>query len=84
MTLTEKEARNKWCPFTGNRSPEMPPLREEHDDADGCLGSGCMAWRWVRSALGEKDPDRQGYCGLSGDQPKRDHDKRTPPTGRLS
>ena len=34
MLLTEKEAREKWCPV------------EEHK----CLITNCMAWRWFDSA----------------------------------
>ncbi len=40
--------------------------------ADTCLGSMCMAWRWVETNIssepGELYPSRDthGYCGLAG------------------
>lgn len=54
---TEDEAKMKWCPHDFiNRSN------------DNCIGSNCMAWRWVSyhrdQDMSNKTP--QGYCGLAG------------------
>lgn len=91
--MTEEEAKTKWCPhvprvrsnvivvtqedavtgfYMGNASTmERNPL------AARCIGSACMAWRWI--ALGDDwkaqtyfDDDGKpvcradGYCGLAG------------------
>jgi len=54
MLLTEKEAREKWCPV------------EEHK----CLITNCMAWRWFDYKTSSKsrwdDGLSRGYCGLAG------------------
>ena len=34
--MTEDEAKTKWCPFS-----------ERANKNDHCLGSECMAWRWI-------------------------------------
>lgn len=50
---TEGEAKEKIC----------------HRDNDNCIGSDCMAWRYMENLL---DPDtlkkvlKYGYCGLAG------------------
>jgi hypothetical protein len=36
---------------------------EELDQGKTCLGSRCMAWRWVRRS---EDGEMVGYCGLAG------------------
>jgi hypothetical protein len=48
--MTEDEAKTKWCP------------KIEHRGWGKCIGSGCMAWRWI-------NPDSEapeGFCGLAG------------------
>lgn len=80
MTLTEPEAREKWCPMvrftnTTGRAPS---------DGDFCIASRCMMWRWgqipnpeYRSNMAYQvypppqtpmfltDTER-GFCGLAG------------------
>ena len=61
-TMTETEARERWCPM----AREMTAW----DKDCKCIASKCMAWRWVRpeglTPQGYKtDPDR-GYCGAFG------------------
>lgn len=62
--MIEKEAKEKWCPFTrftdkdatalGNRSLYYG---EDVDTRARCIGADCMAWR---EAMGNP---RYGYCG---------------------
>ena len=35
--ILENDARHKWCPFARTR-----PMK-----GSNCIGSDCMAWRWV-------------------------------------
>lgn len=74
--MTEDEAKTKWCPFArvtdvissggGNRwdgggNPYGAPIGYL------CIGSACMAWRWINSnAQGFTDYRVNGYCGLAG------------------
>jgi hypothetical protein len=60
--MTEDEAKTKWCP------------KIEHRGWGKCIGSGCMAWRWMLN-VGENPenpaeatilPPVKGYCGLGG------------------
>lgn len=62
MTLTEEEAKKKFCP-----QPDMAR----------CHASGCMAWRWKDKPGGYENYDdargraeyaarQRGYCGLAG------------------
>lgn len=59
--MTEEEAKTKWC----FRAPDAAN--------DRCIGSACMAWRWVMEHIIQRDgtisgptPSQQGYCGLAG------------------
>jgi hypothetical protein len=67
MTVTEKEAGEKWCHITLGSKPS------------NCLATGCMAWRWseytphVCDKCGTEETEwidmpeqRRGFCGLSG------------------
>jgi len=49
--LTEKEAKEKWCPWS------------ESTPANRCIASGCMMWRWYLIDGGDAPPT--GNCGLS-------------------
>ena len=73
MTLTEEEARKKWCPFVSmdghNRIiPYGGAVHTAH-----CIASECMAWRWRAEPETTADPEttsilvrERGYCGLAG------------------
>lgn len=57
MTITEEEAKTKWCPAArctgtiddipvgGNRVGD-PWIHSRFVEQTKCIGSGCMAWRW--------------------------------------
>ena len=76
MSMTEEEARTKWCPMI-HSMPRI--LFSESIDEDTyqktikaregeqrkylCIASGCMAWRWN----GKHNFDYIGYCGLGGE-----------------
>ena len=47
MILTEKEAKDKWCPQT------MPSIPGDRNGGPfPCAASECMAWRWALSPEG--------------------------------
>lgn len=79
-SLTESEAREKWCPFA--RAPFVPDAaiispgpgdviaanRTETDVPVGrCVASSCMAWRWSA-----KQPHTVGYAPDGNPNPGQD------------
>ncbi len=79
MILTEEEAKTKNC--CGDQScgawlPQPPVPGQPQKRV--CIGSQCMAWRWVPTPEWEQKADREyrrsgtrlppkyGYCGLAG------------------
>lgn len=78
MSLTEDEARTKWCPMV-RHSGDGANMPER--DAE-CVGAACMMWRWhepwtssVEEGQGgdlvlrlsrKPDEPKRGYCGLAG------------------
>jgi len=70
-TYTEKEAKERWCPFarvwsTTSYGYAAAPNRTEGGRHIGseCIGSACMSWREDKR-FGEPGK-RPGYCGLAG------------------
>lgn len=75
MELELEEARTKWCPFSRGYEPDergggvsinrpATNLRGDIGTRFQCIGTQCMAWRWVAD-----DPEpiaTYGYCGLAG------------------
>ena len=57
MLMTEDEAKQKACCKT------MPNRPDGKLVTAACLGSDCMAWRWI--SPGSLN-DERGYCGLAG------------------
>lgn len=79
MLLSEREAKQRWCPFVRYTSVRGSGINRWTDAGDEnfnpnatrCLGSECMAWRWVEQP-GPQPPnaperDSRGWCGLAGD-----------------
>lgn len=87
--MTEQEAKAKWCPFARAQTEDTPTApavnRTLHGQIDigcHCIGSACMAWRWMAAGeyaielaatkgLAEHFATRDGkqvggYCGLAG------------------
>lgn len=79
--MTEDEATTKWCPMTRYRTVQVGEETRgmsNHSDGSGyCVGSECMAWRWIRipneasteSSFGDRTVDvpakeGDGFCGL--------------------
>ena len=67
--FTPEEALDKWCPFARSETRSAPAIPDVT-----CLGSDCMAWRWVRTHVKNEagddtvaTTDQYGYCGLAGD-----------------
>lgn len=58
MSMTEKEAKEKWCPFfqasaTPADQNHMYSIivnrpRQDQEQNSLCIGSRCMCWRWDR------------------------------------
>ena len=74
---TEKEAVALWCPHV--RIGRVPNASVNRDatttkvTSASCIGSQCMAWRWVKGVVEiegtnrfKRDYTNKGYCGLSG------------------
>lgn len=55
-TMTEPEARKKWCPLT--RVGNEAGCNRSHNDFGStafCIGSACMAWRFDEAAFEHGD-----------------------------
>jgi hypothetical protein len=61
--LSEAKAMQKICPILPPRTLTQPGS-DPYYEAEYCLGSNCMAWRW--SAHTAPDNTNLGYCGLAG------------------
>jgi hypothetical protein len=79
MTLTEEEARSKWCPFVraGNEAGCNRSDAASNGSLIHCIASACMAWRTSETPERKKLADVEfarsgrrfeptGYCGLAG------------------
>lgn len=77
---TEEEAKTKWCPevrvlYVEKMNGRVAAVNREPQLGDPmsksvCIGSHCMAWRWV-NAPGPRPHDApeeiyRGYCGKAG------------------
>lgn len=87
--ITEAEAKTKWCPFanvyvpyqnTGAAGNRGLSTNNNLATLTLCVGSACMAWRWIEPGHKKWVPDDQhtddgyyqrqapthGFCGLAG------------------
>lgn len=68
--MTEDEAKTKWCPQT-QFDPQRTP--QGFHPSQTCLGSACMAWRWIEGSddvggfkrVDPEDSRKLGCCGLA-------------------
>lgn len=82
--MTEDEAKQRWCPFSrvasstgqsgGMTAESFVPVNRSVGRGRAaevlCLGSDCMAWRWIvedtPDGRGIRTSTTEGYCGLAG------------------
>jgi hypothetical protein len=67
-TMTEEEAKKKWCPQSRVGFPKSSLNRFSDGDfpqSSNCIGSNCMAWRYFPNNV-PRDEKPHGYCGLAG------------------
>jgi len=64
--MTEEEAKTKTCHRTLALVVTVPENRTIHIDPKPCIGSACMAFRWVDKQDWETIKDAKCYCGLAG------------------
>jgi hypothetical protein len=58
MTVTEEEAKGKWCPMT------VLIKRDNALCGEPCIASECMMWVWDTDW--DTDEESKGHCGLAG------------------
>lgn len=90
--LTEKEAKDKWCPFTrvsDTDESQGPYNRFETESPWGlgvvCIGSACMAWRVAQPEIRMERNSESEKCmnreGLNRNQHVRVDPKASPSSG---
>ena len=64
MTLTEEEAKKKWCPFGRIYSTQGSFNRNSYDHGmTKCIASECMVWKWDKVSMNEQGKCTEGRCG---------------------
>ena len=79
MLISEKNARQKWCPFVriDNSNRIHNSLTDGFQNSDRmyhCIAGDCMGWRQLHLSYlkgGETGVTSHGYCGYAG-RPERD------------
>lgn len=72
MSVTEEEAKGRWCPFARVLRSSPTGLAGVNRDGDRidprtiCFGSACMAWRKDHDSNYDGKGNLRGYCGLAG------------------
>lgn len=76
--MTENEASTCWCPFvrykftaTNDVTPYNRSAFPHETDNLNCLGSGCMAWRWVQRITNQEELDRERNTLISYSKPSQ-------------
>lgn len=66
--MTEDEAKTKIChrSIDGDDSPAPVIGNEMFAKNYACIGSACMAWRWIDDPEAMEDEPYEGFCGLAG------------------
>ena len=67
--MTEEEAKKKWCPESRHSFDEQTGPGWNTGESHNCIGSRCMAWRWIPSVNTAGRPvhgSGNGFCGLAG------------------
>lgn len=77
--MTEEEAFDRWCPHSRRYHEQGSYNRTDNKwnlpESTNCVGSKCMAWRWVVDPLVNfvasdktivNKTSEHGYCGLAG------------------
>ncbi len=65
--MTEEEAKAKRCCGPMGCGSAAPGTTDHADGVRFCIGSACMAWRWVSRAPGTPPrADEPGFCGKAG------------------
>ena len=77
--MTEDEAFEKWCPYSRRYHEGGSYNRTDNKwnvpESTNCVGSKCMAWRWIKDPLVDfvakeqtiiNKTSEHGYCGLAG------------------
>jgi hypothetical protein len=68
--LTEKEAREKWCPMvrysSGTGDDAANRFGVTSPAVCRCIASDCMMWRWDEENIPFGDDNAVGYCGRAG------------------
>lgn len=78
MIIQDERSHSYWCPFTRRAVGDSElgiaacnrEANEDASDTSPCIGSLCMAWRWVEigGPCGETTfSETRGYCGLAGE-----------------
>lgn len=64
--MTEDEAKTKWCPHVRVGDKAVNRYFDGFPSHSYCIGSECMAWRWIKPVYTGDAKNKYGFCGLAG------------------